>query len=189
MEVYSDPQAEWAQMYQEVWRIQRDMFYDPKCTARIGKRWAKYRPWVKHVAHRADLNFIFSELMGELVIGHAYVSGGDWQQPEAVTVGLLGADYEVANGFYRIKKIYNGENWNPTLRAPLTAGRECEHRRLHTRRERSPAHCRKTCTRSLKNSRQANDTHTQQPPKAWKAHEQSSSCRLPMNPHFATAIG
>lgn len=121
MEVYSDPQAEWAQMYQEVWRIQRDMFYDPQMHGTDWKAMGeKYRPWVKHVAHRADLNFIFSELMGELVIGHAYVNGGDWQQPEAVTVGLLGADYEVANGFYRIKKIYNGENWNPTLRAPLT---------------------------------------------------------------------
>jgi tricorn protease len=125
MEVLSDPRAEWEQMYQEVWRIQRDMFYDG---AMHGTDWKamgeKYRPWVKHVAHRADLNFVFAELMGELVCGHSYVNGGDWAQPETVPVGLLGADYEVSSGaggsFYRIKKIYNGENWNPSLRAPLT---------------------------------------------------------------------
>ncbi|MCU0424949.1 MAG: PDZ domain-containing protein [Candidatus Kapabacteria bacterium] len=121
MEVYSDPSDEWAQMYQEVWRIQRDMFYDGSMHGTDWKAMGeKYRPWVKHVAHRADLNFVFAELMGELVVGHAYVNGGDWAQPESVPVGLLGADYEVANGFYRIKTIYNGENWNPTLRAPLT---------------------------------------------------------------------
>jgi tricorn protease len=125
IEILSEPRAEWEQMYQEVWRIQRDMFYDG---AMHGTDWKamgeKYRPWVKHVAHRADLNFVFAELMGELVCGHSYVNGGDWAQPESVPVGLLGADYEVSSGaggsFYRIKKIYNGENWNPTLRAPLT---------------------------------------------------------------------
>lgn len=121
IEILSDPRAEWEQMYQEVWRIQRDMFYDPQMHGTDWKAMGeKYRPWVKHVAHRADLNFVFAELMGELVCGHAYVSGGDWVRPESVSGGLLGADYEVANGFYRIKKIYTGENWNPTLRAPLT---------------------------------------------------------------------
>ena len=34
--------------------------------------------------------------------------------------GLLGADYKIENGRYRFAKIYNGENWNPQLRAPLT---------------------------------------------------------------------
>jgi tricorn protease len=121
VEVYSDPAEEWAQMYQEVWRIQRDMFYDPQMH---GTDWKavgeKYRPWLKHVAHRADLNYVFAELMGELVVGHAYVNGGDWAQVETVPVGLLGADYEITSGFYRIKTIFNGENWNPSLRAPLT---------------------------------------------------------------------
>ncbi len=121
MEVYSDPRAEWEQMYNEVWRYQRDMFYDAQMHGTDWKAMGeKYRPWLKHVAHRADLNFVFAELMGELVVGHAYVNGGDWQQAEVVPVGLLGADYEAVNGFYRIKKIYTGENWNPTLRAPLT---------------------------------------------------------------------
>jgi tricorn protease len=38
-----------------------------------------------------------------------------------VSVGLLGADYAVENGHYRIKHILTGENWNPDLRAPLSA--------------------------------------------------------------------
>ncbi|GAG50045.1 unnamed protein product, partial [marine sediment metagenome] len=37
------------------------------------------------------------------------------------TVGLLGADYVIENGYYKIAKIFTGENWNPGLNAPLTA--------------------------------------------------------------------
>jgi tricorn protease len=37
-----------------------------------------------------------------------------------VQTGLLGADYEIADGRYRFSRVYNGENWNPQLRAPLT---------------------------------------------------------------------
>ncbi|MFN0113006.1 MAG: PDZ domain-containing protein, partial [Blastocatellia bacterium] len=33
---------------------------------------------------------------------------------------LLGADYKIENGRYRFAKVFNGENWNPNLRAPLT---------------------------------------------------------------------
>ena len=78
MEVYVDPRAEWAQMYDEVCRIQRDFFYDPHMH---GADWDavcdRYRPFLDHVGHRSDLNYLFAEMMGELVVGHAYVGGGD----------------------------------------------------------------------------------------------------------------
>ncbi|MBN1580405.1 MAG: PD40 domain-containing protein [Anaerolineae bacterium] len=121
MELYVEPRAEWQQMFNEVRRIQRDYFYDAHMH---GVDWnavcAKYEPFLDHVGHRSDLNFIFAEMMGELVAGHAYVGGGDVPQPEHVQCGLLGADFEIADGYYHIKHIYSGLNWHPELRSPLT---------------------------------------------------------------------
>jgi len=121
MEVRVEPRVEWAQMFEEVWRIERDFFYDPNMH---GCDWPaikeKYRPFLAHVGHRSDLNYLLSEMIGEMVVGHNYVGGGDSYRPETVPVGLLGAEFEIAEGHYRIAKIYTGENWNPELRAPLT---------------------------------------------------------------------
>ncbi len=122
MEIKIDPRAEWEQIYHEAWRIYRDFFYDEHMH---GEDWAamyeKYRPFLPHVRHRSDLTYVLSMLIGELTVGHAYVGGGDAPTPERVPVGLLGADFAIENGRYRIKRIYTGENWNPDLRAPLTA--------------------------------------------------------------------
>src|SRR5205085_9775955 len=51
---------------------------------------------------------------------HVFVNGGDTPDPNHVRGGLLGADYTIENGRYRFAKVYDGENWNPDLRAPLT---------------------------------------------------------------------
>jgi len=122
MEMRVDPPAEWAQMYREVFRIQRDFLYDPGAHGydlKAAER--KYEPYLKAVAHRSDLNYLFDEFLGEITLGHTYVGGGDTPQAPQVPGGLLGADYKVENGRYRFAKIFNGENWNPNLRAPLTA--------------------------------------------------------------------
>ncbi|MCB2198124.1 PDZ domain-containing protein [bacterium] len=121
MEMYLNPRKEWAQMYDEAWRVERDFFYDPNMH---GADWPgireKYRPFLDHVGSRDDLNNLFSDMIGELVVGHAYVFGGDTPDVPSVKTGLLGADYEIENDHYRISKIYSGLNWNPDLRAPLT---------------------------------------------------------------------
>lgn len=121
MEVQVDPRAEWAQMYHEAWRIQRDFLYDPGAHGLdLKAAEKKYSVYLPAVAHRSDLNYLFDDMLGELSLGHTYVGGGDSPQATAVPGGLLGADYKIENGRYRIAKIYNGENWNPQLRAPLT---------------------------------------------------------------------
>jgi tricorn protease len=121
MEVQVDPRAEWNQMYHEVWRIERDFFYDPGLHGIDPKVMEKkYEPYLGHVAHRADLNYLFSEMLGELTVGHLFIGGGDVPDVKRVAGGLLGADYKVENGRYRFSRVYNGENWNPQLRAPLT---------------------------------------------------------------------
>jgi tricorn protease len=121
LEMRIDPRAEWAQMYTDAWRILRDWFYDPNMH---GLDWKavgdRYGALVPHIANRSDLDFLFGELGGELSAGHVYVAPGDERTPERVENGLLGADVEAAGGYYRISKIYPGENWHEDFRSPLT---------------------------------------------------------------------
>lgn len=120
MKVKVNPLEEWKQIFREGWRYQRDFLY---VNNTHGAPWSDvykwYSPWVDHVRHRSDLNYIVDILGGEIAVGHSYTSGGDFPDVESVPVGLLGADYEVDNKYYRIKKTYLGENWNPDLKAPL----------------------------------------------------------------------
>lgn len=123
VKVKVDPKQEWAQILREVWRIQRDYFYDPNMHGvdwpAMWQRWSAFLP---HVNHRADLNLLIAEMIGELATGHQYVWGGQTPPaPQGVPVGLLGADVEPGQGGYVLKRIYRGQNWNPKLRAPLTA--------------------------------------------------------------------
>lgn len=121
MEVYVDPRAEWKQMYREVWRIERDFFYDPHFHGLDLKAAADfYAPYEESVASRSDLNYLFEEMLGNMTVGHMFVGGGTQPEVPKIKVGLLGADYKVENGRYRFAKVYNGENWNPKLQAPLT---------------------------------------------------------------------
>jgi len=121
MEIQVDPRAEWKQMYREVWRIERDFFYDPNLHgADMKALMAAYQPYVDNVMSRADLNYIFADMLGEITAQHVYVFGGDRPEVKHVSGGLLGADYTIENDRYRITHVYYGENWNPDLRAPLT---------------------------------------------------------------------
>ncbi|MEW6212654.1 MAG: PDZ domain-containing protein, partial [Acidobacteriota bacterium] len=121
MEVYIDPRAEWRQMYNEIWRGERDFFYDPNLHGlNLAEFKKKYEPYLESVAHRSDLTYLFREMLNQLTIGHMFIGGGDQPRPNFVPGGLLGCDFKVENGRYRFARVYNGENWNPNLRAPLT---------------------------------------------------------------------
>jgi tricorn protease len=122
IEVMIDPRAEWKQIFDEAWRINRDYFYAPNMH---GADWnamrAKYAEFLPHLTNRGDLNRLLTWLGSELAVGHHRSGGGDtYWQPRSVPGGLLGADYSVENGRYRFKKVYGGLNWNPELRSPLT---------------------------------------------------------------------
>ncbi|MEP6844442.1 MAG: PDZ domain-containing protein [Panacibacter sp.] len=121
IKVYVDPEKEWAQMYNEVWRIERDFLYVKNANgANLEALKKKYAVFLPYLAHRSDLEYLFRNMLGELVLGHVFVGGGDFPKTKNISVGLLGADYEIINGYYRFKKIYSGLNWNPDLTAPLT---------------------------------------------------------------------
>jgi tricorn protease len=116
-----EPRAEWKQMYHEVWRLVRDFFYDPNYHGLDLRALEKrYEPLLEDLASRQDLNYLFTEMLGELRVSHVTVGGGDTPETKKVQVGLLGADYTVANGRYRFTRIYDGESWNPSAQAPLS---------------------------------------------------------------------
>ncbi len=121
LQVWTNPPAEWRHMYHQAWRNQRDFFYDPGLhgvnRADFEK---KYESYLDGLASREDLNYLFEEVFGELTVGHMFVGGGDRPDVKRVPTGLLGADYTVESGRYRFARVYNGENWNPSLTAPLT---------------------------------------------------------------------
>ena len=123
MQIRLDRREEWTQIFNEVWRRQRDFFYAPNMH---GVNWelmhTRYGELLPHVAHRTDLNYILGEMIGELCCSHTYIAGGDMPKVELVKTGLLGIDWEAdtLSKFYRIKKIYPGQNWKEKLRSPLT---------------------------------------------------------------------
>jgi tricorn protease len=128
MELWSVPREEWAQMYRETWRIERDFFYDPHYgglnLAQTERRFAEFLPGI---GSRDDLTFVTHQMLSFLSTGHMWVRGGTEPAMDPVNTGLLGADYTIDNGRYRFAKIYDGENWNPQLQAPLTQPGEEAH--------------------------------------------------------------
>lgn len=121
MTVWVDPRAEWQQMYNEAWRIQRDFLYDPRThgldIAAAKRLYARYLPGI---SGREDLNVLFEEMTGQIQIGHMFINGGTMPEQRKAKVGLLGADYAVVDGHWKIARILRGENWNPRLVAPLS---------------------------------------------------------------------
>jgi len=123
MSMRLDPVAEWRQIFDEAWRLERDFFYVPNMH---GLDWPamkrRYGVLLPYVAHRDALTYLIGELIGELNSGHAYVGGGDAPKPKSVPIALLGADYRLdpASGRYRIDRVLQGENWIESRRSPLT---------------------------------------------------------------------
>jgi len=118
-----NPKEEWANIFNEAWRVNRDFFYDP---GMHGVDWkamkAKYEPFLKDVSSRGDVYRVMQWMFSELSVGHhRFSSRGDkLNEPKSVRGGLLGANYVVKNERYQIAKIFGGLNWTPSLRSPLT---------------------------------------------------------------------
>lgn len=116
-----NPQEEYKQIFKEGWRFMRDFLYvNNTHGAPWDDVWKWYSPWIDHVRHRSDLNYVVDIMSGEIAIGHSYVSGGDFPSLTSDRIGLLGADISAQRNGYRIDNILEGENWNPGLRSPLS---------------------------------------------------------------------
>ena len=120
LQVKLDRAAEWKQIFEEAWRVERDYFYDPNLHGRDWQEvYQRYSPLVPHIRHRDDLTYILDMVNGELSVGHSFVGGGDYPDTDRNTVGLLGADLVPDQGRWKINRIYTSESWNPELSSPL----------------------------------------------------------------------
>ncbi|WP_243321506.1 S41 family peptidase [Geothrix sp. SG200] len=124
MIMIADPRAEWRQIFEDTWRWYRDFFYDANMN---GNDWnaigAKFRAWLPELNSRQELNWLLSQMVGELCVSHTYVSGGDLGPaklaPSPVHPGFLGADFKAENGVYRFTKVYGPTAYARDLKAPL----------------------------------------------------------------------
>jgi tricorn protease len=122
LRMYLEPKEEFKQIFNEGWRNQRDYLYVPNAH---GADWPKmkemYGQLLPFVNHRADLNYLLDNMGAEIAVGHSYVRGGDLPDVPNSPGGLLGADFAIDGGRYKITRIYDNESWNPDLRAPLSS--------------------------------------------------------------------
>jgi len=120
MQSMVDPRAEWKQMFHETWRIERDYLYDPNTHGlSIPKIEARYQPYLDGLSTRSEFTYLSQEMLGEITIGHMFVFGPGHHE-DSPKAGLLGADYKIENGRYRIARILGGQNWRPGMVSPLT---------------------------------------------------------------------
>ncbi len=122
MQMVVDPKKEWKQIFTDAWRLERDFFYDKNMH---GVDWQgvydQYLPLLEQCVTRWDVNFVLGEMIGELSSSHSYKGGGDTEHSKHMSVGYLGVDYEVKDGYYRIKHIVDGARWDAEKRSPLKA--------------------------------------------------------------------
>jgi len=120
LRMYLEPKEEFKQIFNEGWRNQRDYLYVPNMH---GTDWPRMREMygqlLPYAMHRADLNYLMDIMGAEIAIGHSYVRGGDMPTVPQPVAGLLGADFAIDNGRYKVTRIYDNESWNPDLRSPL----------------------------------------------------------------------
>jgi tricorn protease len=121
MQAHIDPREEWRQIFDDCWRMMRDFFYDPNMH-RVD--WnavrAQYAALLDDCASREDVSYVIREMISELNVGHAYYNGGDVGEEPRETIGLLGCDFTLENGAFRIARIHEGASWDADARGPLS---------------------------------------------------------------------
>lgn len=114
------PKEEWKQIFNDVWRFERDFFYDPNMH---GVDWkgmkTRYGKLIEQSNTRNDVNIIIGDLIAELNASHTYNGGGDRESSKRMNVGYLGADFKINNGAFQINKILAGAIWDAEERSPL----------------------------------------------------------------------
>lgn len=120
MRVFVDPHSQWDEMYHDAWRIERAFFYNPNYDGlNINKAEKEFAAYLPGIASRDGLTFLFEEMLSYMSVGHMFIRGGTEPKMSDIKVGLLGANYSIENGRYRITKIFGPGEWNPGLYAPL----------------------------------------------------------------------
>jgi tricorn protease len=120
LEMTVDPRAEWRQLFTDAWRLERDFFYDPGLH---GVDWEemrrRYGALLEDAVTRWDVHFVIGEMIAELGASHTYRFGGDTDEAEQRQVGLLGADFTLEDGCFRLARIIELPSWESEVRSPL----------------------------------------------------------------------
>lgn len=117
-----DPAQEWAQMFSEAWRLQRDYFWREDMASVNWKAvHAQYLPLVDRVGSRSEFSDLMWEMQGELGTSHAYEMGGEYRPEPVWRQGFLGADLvSDRRGNWKVASIPEGDVWDAKTRSPLT---------------------------------------------------------------------
>lgn len=122
LKVSIDPIPEWQQMFREVWRLQREFFWDENMSkVDWEKVYERYFPLIERVGTRGELSDLIWELQGELGTSHAYEIGGDYRPTPRYKIGFLGANvsFDAKQDAYRIDEIVSGDPWDDRNSPPL----------------------------------------------------------------------
>lgn len=118
--------AEWNQIFNDTWRWYRDFFYDVNFHGHDWKALGeKFKAYIPFLSSREELNWLLSQMVGEISVSHTYIGGGDMgpmKTPETkVYTGWLGADFvaDKSSGYYKFEKIYGPTEYNLNLKSPL----------------------------------------------------------------------
>jgi tricorn protease len=120
MKMVVNPMSEWQQIFMDVWRLERDFFYD---STMHGVDWnlvkERYSKMLKGAMTREEVDFIIGEMIGELSSSHTYHGGGDVETTRHTSVGYLGIDWQADGNYYKIKRIIRGAVWDAEVRSSL----------------------------------------------------------------------
>ncbi|MDT8303053.1 MAG: S41 family peptidase [Sedimentisphaerales bacterium] len=121
MNVVIEPRDEWRQVFVDAWRFMRDYFYDPHMhqvdwpAVRM-----QYEAMLDDCVSRRDVGYVIAEMISEVNAGHTYYGGGDVDSGPRESIGYLGVDFELDQGYYRITKVYEGGTWDTDARSALS---------------------------------------------------------------------
>ena len=120
MDVMIQPRDEWRQIFTDAWRFMRDYFYDPHMHRVDWPAVRKqYEAMLDDCVCRRDIGYVIAEMISEVNAGHTYYGGGDIDSGPSESIGYLGVDFELDQGYYRISKIYQGGIWDTDARSVL----------------------------------------------------------------------
>jgi tricorn protease len=121
--LYTNPRAEFHNIFADAWRLERDYFYDRKMH---GVDWnamrARYLPLVDRVSDREELNAVIAQMVGELSALHIFVGGGDARRAsDQIDLATLGAQLrrDEKSGGYVVEHVYQHDPDLPNSAAPF----------------------------------------------------------------------